>query len=44
MPSALTVHAMTESLRRLPRLLPSLVAGLRRWLHYRPERSYMRRR
>jgi hypothetical protein len=27
----------------LPRL-SSLIAGLRRWLNYRPERSYMRGR
>jgi hypothetical protein len=30
-------------LHRLPRL-PALLSGLRRWLTYRPERAYMRRR
>jgi hypothetical protein len=35
---------MPDTLRRLPTLIPALVAGLRRWLHYRPERRYMRRR
>lgn len=28
----------------LARRLPTLIAGLRRWLSYRPERSYMRGR
>jgi hypothetical protein len=31
---------MSDRLRRLP----SLLAGFRRWLSYRPERSYMRGR
>lgn len=34
------VIRMSSALRRLPRLL----AELRRWVTYRPERSYMRRR
>jgi hypothetical protein len=35
---------MRDSLRSLPRRLPTLLAGLRRWLTYRPERAYMRGR
>jgi hypothetical protein len=35
---------MPETLRQLPHRLQMLLASLRRWLTYRPERRFMRGR